>query len=189
MSHRPTRNRWALPGAAAFAASVALVAGCAENILSGSVGELFSLQVSKVSIHKNDEALQIAYLQNRGTEVDVVVRLSVALEGVQLAPGKRIPLEGEYAPGHLRTTVVHAPGGEPVRRLPPVKKGDLVLSEGGEAWQQTSGNFSMSFEAEGGDLGGGRTLAGQFSGVAVDAGFGLLPDGGVWPQADGGFKP
>jgi hypothetical protein len=146
-----------------------------DNELSGSAGELFSLEVSRVEILRNDEALQVTYFNNRGADLDVVARVSVALKGVELKTGTKIDLAGEYEPGHPRTTVAHAPGGEPVRLMPPVKRGDLVLSAGGNPGQQTRGDFSMVFDSVGGDLGGGRTLVGNFAGPARDAGFGPLP--------------
>lgn len=156
--------------------SVLLFASCAaENVLGGSVSEVFPLDVSRVEVYRNEEALQVTYYRNRGVFLDVVVRLAVALKDVDLKPGTKIVLEGEYAPFHPRTSVTHAPGGEPVRSLPPVQKGELHLTGGGAPETLTSGNFSMLFGAEGGDLGGGRTLTGSFSAIAVDAGFGPLP--------------
>ncbi len=143
-----------------------------DNGLSGSVGELIPLAVSRVEVRRNEEAFQVTYFNNRGADVDVVARVAVALEGVDLVPGKKVPLDGEYAPGHLRTTVVHAPGGEASRRFPEVSRGDLVLHSGGAVGELTRGSFSMSFANEGGDLGQGRTLAGTFSAVALDGGFG-----------------
>ena len=156
--------------------ALATLAACGpETGLSGSVSELFSLEVSRVEVRRNEQAFQVTYLRNRGVFLDVVARVSVSLEGATLVPGKKIDLAGEYAPGHLRTTVATAPGGEPVRQLPPVKKGDLVITSGGGVGQVTSGNFSMSFSDMGGDLGAGRTLAGTFKATALDAGFGELP--------------
>jgi hypothetical protein len=88
-----------------------------------------------------------------------------------VTPGVRIDLAGTTDGGVLRTSVVHAPGGEPVRNLPSVKRGDLIIYEGGNIGELTKGNFSMLFESEGGDLGYGRTLVGQFAGEAMDAGY------------------
>lgn len=153
---------------------LALVALCAcgrEVELGGSVGELFSLEVSGVEVLRNEDAFQLTYVRNRGTELDIVVRVSIALSEVKLRPGARISLEGEYAPGHPRTTVVHAPGGEPVRVFPRVEDGDLFLHSGGAVGEATRGNISIRFAPEGGDLGAGRTLTGAFAGVARDAGF------------------
>jgi hypothetical protein len=166
------------------ASALAAGLGCGtEPALSGSAGELFSLQVAKVEVARNEEAFQLTYFNNRGADLDVVVRVSVALKDVEVKPGVAIPLGGEYEPGHPRTTVAHAPGGEPVRLFPPVKKGDLVISSGGNPGELTTGNFSMLFETQGGDLGGGRTLVGRFESVARDAGFGEVPDAG---PRDGG---
>ena len=176
-----------------------LMAGCGpeSNSLTGSLSVVFPLDISTVNIYRNDEALQITYLRNRATFLDVVARVSVSLTtcdagvdgdgGVvtvcghlELKPGTKINLAGEYVPDHPRTVVAHAPGGEPVRLLPRVKRGDMTLStvtefdpDGGLGHGATSGTFGVLFESEGGDLGYGRTLNGTFSAVAFDAGFGL----------------
>jgi hypothetical protein len=154
----------------------ALLLSCGpDNGLSGSMSEVFPLDISRAEVARNGEALQITYFRNRGVFLDVVVRVSVAMSDVQLKLNAPIPLTGEATDGTLRCIVTHAPGGEPVRTLPRVKRGDLFLTAGGEPGELTRGNFSMSFEAEGGDLGFGRTLGGTFAGMASDAGFGELP--------------
>jgi hypothetical protein len=155
-----------------------------DNSLGGSLSEVFPLDLSRVEVHQNPEALQITYFRNRGVFLDVVVRLSVSLQGegvaadggvptIVLAPDTRLVLQGESPTGQLKCAVSHAPGGEPVRSLPRVKNGDLVITEGGQIGQPIKGNFSMRFEQEGGDVGFGRTLFGRFSsGESMDAGFG-----------------
>ena len=155
-----------------------------DNSLSGSLSEVFPLDLSKVEVAQNDEAMQVTYYRNRGVFLDVVVRVSISLqdEGVAadggvptlvLKPGSKLALQGESPTGELRCAVTHAPGGEPVRSLPRVKKGDLVITEGGAIGEKMKGNFSMLFEAEGGDLGYGRTLVGTFAvKESLDAGFG-----------------
>jgi hypothetical protein len=156
-------------------ASFALSCG-PDNGLSGSLSEVFSLEVSKAEFARNNEALQITYTLNRGVFLDVVARVSVAMSDVELRLNAPVPLGGEVTEGGVRRCVVtHAPGGEPVRTMPHVKRGDLRLSSGGEPGQLTRGNFSLLFEAEGGDVGGGRTLSGTFLATARDAGFGELP--------------
>lgn len=166
---------------------LALTSCGVDNGLSGSLSEVFPLDLSKVEVAQNDEALQVTYYRNRGVFLDVVVRVSVSLqdEGVAadggvptiaLKPGKRLALQGESPTGQLRCAVTHAPGGEPVRSLPRVKKGDLEITEGGTIGKPMKGNFSMLFEAEGGDVGFGRTLVGTFAVTeSLDAGFGDPP--------------
>lgn len=155
-----------------------------DNSLGGSISEVFPLDLSTVEVAQNDEALQVTYFRNRGVFLDVVVRISVSLqdEGVApdggvptlaLTPGKRLELQGESPAGQLRCAVTHAPGGEPVRSLPRIKNGDIVITEGGAIGEPIKGNFSMLFEQEGGDVGFGRTLFGRFSSKeSLDAGFG-----------------
>lgn len=150
-----------------------LVAACGpDNQLSGSLSEVFPLTISTVAIARNDEALQVTYILNRDAFVDVVARVSVSMADLTLKLNKPIPLGGEVSTGVLRCVVTHAPGGEPVRNLPHVMKGELVLTHGGNPGEETRGNFSMSFATDGGgDLGAGRTLTGTFAATATDAGF------------------
>ena len=162
-----------------FKVAPAVLALCAvacgvDNELGGSVSELFPLEISRVEVRRNVEALQVSYYNNRATEVDLVIRLDVSLRDVALARGTRIDLAGEYAPGHQRTTVAHMAGGEPLKRFPKVKNGDLHLNEGGNPEELTRGDFSMSFEQDQ-QFGSGRTLVGRFTARARDAGFEQLP--------------
>ena len=155
----------------------AMLTGCgADNSLSGSVSELFPLTVSTVDVLRNDYAFQVTYYANRGTFLDVVARIVVSTKDIELKRGVGIRLDGESEPGHQRTSVAHAPGGEATRTFPNVKRGDMVITEVGFEGQPSKGNFSMSFESMGGDLGQGRTLVGNFSVPRTkDAGFGPLP--------------
>lgn len=172
---------------------LALGCGPESNSLSGSLETIYPLAVSRATIAQNDEALQVTYLRNRGVFLDVVARVSVSLKycsddgdgGVScgflaLQPGAKLDLAGDYEPNHPRTVVAYAPGGEPVRLLPRVRRGDMVINsvttfdpDGGLGHGQTKGSFAILFESQGGDIGFGRTLNGLFSVVATDAGFGL----------------
>ncbi len=175
------RGRFALVVVALVLSSCGL-----DNSLGGSLSEVFPLDLSTVVVQQNPEAMQITYLRNRGVFLDVVVRVSVSMatDGVSadggvasldLKPGARIALRGAAPTGVERCAVTHAPGGEPVRNLPRIKKGDLFITQGGTIGEVTKGNFSMLFEQEGGDVGFGRTLTGTFAAMTLDAGFGELP--------------
>jgi hypothetical protein len=172
-----------------------MLGGCApDNNLSGSMGELFPLDVSNVQVYRNAYAVQVSYYANRGLFLDVVIRMTVATAGIDVKDGAKINLAGEYDTGHQRTEVAHAPGGEPVRILPNVKRGDLKLDQIGigpvcdydaglpdggipcTAPDTSRGNFSILFADDGsGDIGSGRTLVGTFVAPTYDAGFGPLP--------------
>lgn len=165
---------------------LSLVACGVENSLGGSLSEVFPLDVSRVEVAQNQEALQITYTRNRGVFLDVVARVSVSLAGdgdpldggvgtIELKPGTRILLGDDGGIGVRRCSVTNAPGGEPVRNLPRIERGDLVITEGGQIGEFTKGTFSLLFSRTGGDVGNGRTLTGSFSGVTIDAGFGELP--------------
>lgn len=155
---------------------VAVVACAGDNSLSGSMSEVFPLQVSFVNILRNDQAFQVSYYNNVGIDVDLVAQLTVSLDGWNFQAGHDFPLQG-FDDAGFRATVLHLAAGSPPQPLPQVSLGDLQLNSGGNVGQYTQGNFSMSFVADGG-FGGGRTLQGNFSGHAQDAGFG----DGTWPQ-------
>jgi hypothetical protein len=149
--------------------------GCGgPNSLSGSVEELFSLEVSRVEVLRNAEAFQVSYYRNNGFDVDLVARLTVATEGIELRPGSKVDLSGNTPAGLARATVVHVAAGEPARIFGLVDKGDLELDEGGGAGEPTRGDFSMSFR-RGEGYGAGRSLEGRFASLAMDAGFGPEP--------------
>jgi len=150
--------------------------GCGSaNSLSGSVDELFPLEVSRVEVLRNAEALQVSYYRNNGLDVDLVARLSVATEGLELKPGTKVNLAGMTPSGVARATVVHLAAGEPARVFAPVDKGDLQIDEGGAVEQPIRGDFSLSFQ-RGDAYGAGRSLQGRFSTPsALDAGFGPEP--------------
>jgi hypothetical protein len=159
-------------------AALAAAACGGDNSLSGSVSEVFPLDVSRVEIARNAEAFQVTYFNNRGLFLDVVARVSVYVNDVEPDGGWRRPISliGLTDGGVERCVVAHAPGGEPVRLLPPVKSGSLEVFSGGEPGQVASGRFSILFADQGGDLAAnGRTLNGNFLGLAKDAGFGELP--------------
>lgn len=163
-------SRWAV-GLAALG-----LLGCGgTNSLSGSVSELFPTDVSRVEVRRNAQAFQVSYYRNDGPDVDLVVRLTVDTEGLELKPGQKVDLAGTTPSGHARATVVHLAANEPARVFAPVEKGDLVLESGGQPGEETSGDFSMSFQ-RGSGYGAGRTLKGNFSAVAEDASFGPEPE-------------
>ena len=144
--------------------------GCDNGPLAGSLSELFPLTVAREELIRNNEAFQVSYYANRNRGEDLVAQVSVSLYGVNFVPGARVALEGEYSPGHPRTTVVHLAVGEPTRTMPLVSKGTLDLSSGGAPLQLTSGDFNLAFVSDG-TYGSGRTLRGNFGGRALDGGF------------------
>ncbi len=159
--------------------------GLSDNELGGSVSELFPLgNISRVEVLRNAEALQVSYFRNNELDVDLVARLTVATEGLDLRPGSKVNLAGTTPSGVARATVVHLNAGEPSRVFAPVEKGDFQLDEGGNPGEVTRGDFSMSFQ-KGDFYGAGRNLEGTFNAMAVDASFGPEPgellDAGVPP--------
>ncbi len=155
------------------AAALVLLSSCATDELTGSLGAVIDLDTSRVDVARNADSFQVTWYRNRGTFLDIVIRMSVFVGDKTLKPGTKVDLAGEYSAGHPRATFAHAPGGEPVRLLPTLKRGDMVITGGGDIGQNTGGNFSVLFNDTGGDFGNGRTLSGTFLGTAADAGFGL----------------
>jgi len=158
---------------AAALAAVALVLGCGagDNSLSGSLGEVFSLDVSTVHVLRNDEAFAVSYEANNGQSIDLVLRFTLALDGVNISPGRTVDLRGMTDGGVVRATFIHQAAGEPTRVLPAVSVGEFSLDEGGNPGQVTSGSFNVSFVNDG-SYGSGRGVSGRFHGTALDAGFG-----------------
>jgi hypothetical protein len=166
-------------------ALLAFVACTPDNALGGSLGEEIDLIVTEVIAYRNTEALQLIYTRNRGVFLDIVIRVTVSLQtqaddgtisSIEPGVGTRILLAGDWRAGNPRTSVAHAPGGEPTRNLPRIRSGDLLITRGGMSGGLTSGSFSMRFEDTGGDLGFGRTLNSNFvANQTRDAGFGDLP--------------
>ena len=156
-------------------AVVGAAIGCnGDNSLGGSMSEVFPLAVSRVDIVRNDVAFQVSYYNNNGNSLDLVARIVLSLDGLDFKPGD-FPLKGEDDAGQ-RCSVLHLAAGSPPQPLPEVHLGDVNLRRGGNVGEYTQGDFSMSFVADGG-FGGGRTLYGNFSGQAHDAGYG----DGTWP--------
>ncbi|NBD07743.1 hypothetical protein [Corallococcus silvisoli] len=159
-------------GLAGLLCGAGIVACRGDNELSGSVSELFPVtDVAKVEIRRNAEALQVSYFRNNGLDVDLVARLTVDTEGVDLKPGTKVQLGGTTPSGRDRASVVHVAAGEPARVFTQVERGDLVLEAGGNPGEATRGDFSLSFK-KGAGYGAGRSMEGTFSSVALDAGFG-----------------
>ncbi|MFP2931807.1 hypothetical protein ACLESO_42855 [Pyxidicoccus sp. 3LG] len=183
---RPAVRALVAVGLAGLTSVAGLTAcGLEDNTLAGSVSELFPIgDVSRVEVLRNAEALQVSYYRNNELDVDLVVRLTVATEGLDLRPGSKVDLAGTTPSGQARASVVHLNAGEPARVFAPVENGDLRLDEGGNPGETTRGDFSMSFR-KGEGFGAGRSLEGAFKAEAMDASFGPEPgellDAGVPP--------
>jgi hypothetical protein len=161
-----------LLAAAAVAAGVAC--GQGPNSLDGSLSEVFNLDVSRVHVIRNDDALVVSYEANNGRDIDLVLRFTLALDQLPLQTGRRLNIAGFTDGGTLRATFLHNAAGEPARVLPPVSVGQFILDKGGNPGDDTSGSFSASFVTDG-TYGSGRAVSGNFDGVALDGGYGDWP--------------
>jgi hypothetical protein len=154
----------------------ALVAAClacgqGENSLTGSLSEVFDLDVSTVHVLRNDDALVVSYEHNAGRDIDLVLRFTLALDQLPLKPGRRVNLAGYTDGGTLRSTFLHNAAGEPARPLSSVSIGEFTLDKGGNPGEDTKGSFSASFVSDG-DYGSGRAVSGTFHATALDGGYG-----------------
>ncbi|HTS79248.1 MAG TPA: hypothetical protein VMH40_01500 [Myxococcaceae bacterium] len=151
--------------------AVALACGGGANSLTGSLSEVFPLDVSTVHILRNDEAFVVSYEANNGQDIDLVLRFALALDQLPLQPGRTVNIAGSTDGGVLRATFLHNAAGEPVRVLPEVSIGSFTLDQGGNPGDDTSGSFGVSF-VDDGSYGSGRGVSGTFVGTALDAGYG-----------------
>ncbi len=149
----------------------ALACGQGENSLTGSLSEVFSLDVSTVHVLRNDQAFVVSYEANAGRDIDLVLRFNLALDQLQFQTGRTAKISGETDGGVLRATFVHNAAGEPARVLPPVSIGEFTLDQGGNPGDDTRGSFSASFVSDG-SYGAGRAVSGRFHAVALDGGYG-----------------
>jgi len=155
--------------ATAVAASIAC--GQGENSLAGSLSEVFDLDVSTVHVLRNDDALVVSYEHDAGRDIDLVLRFTLALDQLDLQTGRKVNLAGSTDAGTLRATFLHNAAGEPARVIADVSIGEFTLEKGGNPGDDTKGNFSASFVADG-SYGSGRAVTGTFHAVALDGGYG-----------------
>ena len=163
------RLAWVVLTCAAVAAAVAC--GKGTNSLDGSLSEVFPLDVSTAHVIRNDEALVVSFEANRGRDIDLVLRFTLALDQLPLATGKTVRISGTTDGGILRASFLHNAAGEPARVLPPVAVGQFILDRGGNPGDDTSGSFDVSFVTDG-SYGSGRGVSGTFRAVALDGGYG-----------------
>jgi hypothetical protein len=151
--------------------ALAMACGQGENTLTGSLSEVFSLDVSTVHVLRNDQAFVVSYEANNGNDIDLVLRFALALDQLTLKTGHSVNIAGLTDAGVLRATFLHNAAGEPARVLPSVSIGEFTLDQGGNPGDDTRGSFSASFVSDG-SYGAGRAVSGTFQAVAIDAGFG-----------------
>ena len=164
-----TRRSGVLLSALGVAASLAC--GQGDNSLSGSLSEVFDLDVSTVHVIRNDEALVVSYEHNAGRDIDLVLRFTLGLDQLPMQTGRSVKLDGYTDGGTLRATFLHNAAGEPARVLPDVSIGEFTLDKGENPGDDTSGSFSASFVSDG-SYGSGRAVSGRFHATALDGGYG-----------------
>jgi hypothetical protein len=156
---------------AALGVLASLACGQGDNSLTGSLSEVFDLDVSTVHVIRNDQALVVSYEHNAGRDIDLVLRFTLALDQLAMQNGRTVSLDGFTDGGTLRATFLHNAAGEPARVLPDVSIGEFTLNKGGNPGDDTSGSFSASFVSDG-TYGSGRAVSGTFHAVALDGGYG-----------------
>ena len=156
---------------AALGVMASLACGQGDNSLTGSLSEVFDLDVSTVHVIRNDQALVVSYEHNAGRDIDLVLRFTLALDQLSVQNGKSVKLDGFTDGGTLRATFLHNAAGEPARVLSDVSIGEFTLDKGGNPGEDTSGSFSASFVSDG-TYGSGRAVSGRFHATALDGGYG-----------------
>jgi len=154
-----------------LAVAAAVACGGGPNSLGGSLSEVFPLDVSTAHVLRNDQALVVSYEANRGRDIDLVLRFTLALDQLPLQRGRTVKISGTTDAGILRATFLHNAAGEPARVLPDVSIGEFTLDTGGNPGDDTKGNFSASFVSDG-SYGSGRAVTGRFHATALDGGYG-----------------
>ena len=112
------------------AVAAAVACGGGSNSLGGSLSEVFPLDVSTAHVLRNDQALVVSYEANRGRDIDLVLRFTLALDQLPLQRGRTVKISGTTDAGILRATFLHNAAGEPARVLPPVSVGQFTLDTG-----------------------------------------------------------
>ena len=156
---------------AALGVLASLACGQGDNSLTGSLSEVFDLDVSTVHVIRNDEALVVSYEHNAGRDIDLVLRFTLAMDQLSLQSGRTVNIAGFTDGGTLRATFLHNAAGEPARVLPDVSIGEFTLDRGGNPGDDTKGSFSASFVSDG-SYGSGRAVSGSFHAIALDGGYG-----------------
>jgi hypothetical protein len=156
---------------AALGVVASLACGQGDNSLTGSLSEVFDLDVSTVHVIRNDQAMVVSYEHNAGRDIDLVLRFTVALDQLPMQTGRSQKIDGYTDGGVLRATFLHNAAGEPARVLPDVSIGEFTLDKGGNPGDDTSGSFSASFVSDG-SYGSGRAVSGRFHATALDGGYG-----------------
>jgi len=164
-------NRRTLVALISAALAVAVACGKGANSLDGSLSEVFPLDVSTAHVLRNDQALVVSYEANRGRDIDLVLRFTLALDQLPLQKGRTVKISGSTDGGILRAAFLHNAAGEPARVLPPVSVGQFTLDTGGNPGDLTSGSFEVSFVTDG-TYGSGRGVSGTFRATAIDGGYG-----------------
>jgi len=164
-------NRGTLAVLTSAVVVAAVACGGGSNSLGGSLSEVFSLDVSSAHVIRNDDALVVSYEANRGRDIDLVLRFTLALDQLSLQRGRTLRISGTTDAGILRATFLHNAAGEPARVLPPVSVGQFTLDTGGSPGEDTSGSFDVSFVSDG-SYGSGRGVSGHFRATALDGGYG-----------------
>ena len=165
-------NRATLALSSSLLVAAAMACGQGENTLTGSLSEVFPLDVSTVHVLRNDQAFVVQYQANNNNDIDLVLRFTFAIDDLpNFKAGNSYNLAGFTDAGVERASFVHNAAGEPARVLPAVSIGQFNLDQGGNPGELAAGSFSASFVADG-SYGSGRAVTGTFHAVALDGGYG-----------------
>ncbi len=147
---------------------LAVLAGCGgeEYGLSGSLLEVLDVTHERVELQLTDQNLSLRFLRPRGTGEDIVLKVSVITTGLAIEPGAEIDLASPAPAGGQRAKVTRHVFEDPVKELPDLQRGKLLLSADPFTRDTVTGTMSATF-VQGHQVGAGRAVYGSFKAAVV----------------------
>lgn len=150
----------------------ALLTACSPaNTLQGSLEDEVSLSFKSVQVQETGSTVSLSYMNPvAGTSgQDIVLEIVASTAGLDLTNGGTLNLLDVLPDGSLRGSVTRAVANDSRRDFPPLVRGSLVFADNPTIGAKVTGTFSLLFSSQGGDLGAGRTVFGNFAATVQNA--------------------
>jgi hypothetical protein len=134
--------------------------------LDGSLGDVVDLEYERAELTYAEESLVLRFLRPRGAGDDTVLKLSVVTTGVTAQPDLTIDLGEQLEELGPRGAVTRHVFEDPNEALPPIRRGQLELSEIPGRPGHVRGSFNATF-TQGHAFGAGRSVFGEFEAEVV----------------------
>ena len=146
-----------------LAAALVCFTGC-RPCLSGSLTEVMPLDYDHAAIELGAGSFSVGYYMTDGSQVGVVLLLSVASTGLDLNQPGSVDLSERLPDGSFRATVTRAMTADPPVMFPTIMSGSLDLQTLLFQGWPAQGAFHLVFDPEqsGGDA-AGRSVHGDFA--------------------------